>query len=1833
MESTPISLSKSRRDRPPALDISFEQSQEAPERDAARQPSLLVTPTGDDDGLEPEYTSPRSASATSSLDPYYFGLSDSPVPPLPTGAIHPSTTPDQLQRSDPVTPARDPAMIDRRGLVGVGELTTPRWTRAGHNKEDTVVPVLLPLGEDIEDRVSPVEDRPDTPDSPWTIEAVDGEMSEREDPPDVNPTPRTLRERPSMTSESGGEEILYPRSLNSGPPPELPPPFEPAPPSPSTVPSEPDPRVPPPLDLSLSGAQAPPSAFAQPRRAKKRTSDEFELDQTGTLVSKRSKDKAAKDDKATAVRKHRSLNVGSPNKPKERRRESAGLAHSSSLKIVPSSAKMSERHSRQASTSSSSSAHAENSRRTHGTDFSHLPPSPSSSSILGFLKQPGPGASQTPPLVVSSSKDTSQTHSSPNVAHSLLRGTQEGWSGMDDEATAEALRKLDGLSGKSARARASVASFTRSTSSRPGTPAKSSTQWEGIGPIEPSRRASGTSRDSTNSKERVPITLGPGLEAAGESGETVGSAISSDEQPLSPSSISEKTPKKGTASARSSFTPKRGSTSSTMYASTPTTSSRDSASMSGATAATSVSAASSRHSMGKARRNSGGSDASSVQSSDATSLKDRAASLAANGDGAEEVTVPPVPPLPKDLSTYRSPPPTSTGLAFPVLPTSDEERKRRSHESDRERPVALEVPSLGTPPPSVAASADNRRRSQHYSGYTSQGSSAPESVPAVIKTPSKKWSFSSALNLRLSSSPSSAAAASPKSPRSVTFGGQQLRKSTSKDQTLSPTGTTNPWEQPAAMSSAASLASMSSVGSVRSPVLPPSKTPDRASRTGTDSSASTNHTTSALSAPQPGPMSPSSSVRRNQSKRLTPSSIPFFRRSSSQSMQVPASIPVPSSPTQSTGYTGLSQSRHKPENDHNPTSTSTPGKKSSVLSLLKGSSSRRSLHADSKEAAKELQRTRDIEKEKERLAKEKQKKDDKDRSESRISVLMGRKRGKTLSSTEPPSRKAKSPVHLPPLQMAAIEPATAQRVARLKSTSSVSSTPSSTPSIGSTRTASASRLTSQTVSSMQKQSDSSLRSRNVLPTIAGSPSVGTNGVQASSKEAKEPPPSSLTNSVSGLPKETPTKIPRISSRTSTVGSPMQKTTLSSRRVSVTAGGLSSSANPSPTGGVSANEFGVMDTGDEAVVKTVGLNTSARASPATLSTSRVPRQSTGTAVSSSSSVLPRKANRESLSFTGLRKSSTSSVASASTAPTAEATSHRFSALSPSRGLKLLSPKIGLSSTRGSNSTSTQSIHQATNSPSSSRQSLSTPSPAPDSIDEEEFQGDEEMMHYIRRQQAKKMAAGATQQELDDLLSFPEPLPPGTPSSPATILKSSQTQFLSEYERKEILDYPDVYCIGAKSKKKPAVPDNSTNNFGYDDDRGDYLIVNHDHLAYRYEVIDTLGKGSFGQVLHCRDHCSGESVAIKIIRNKKRFHHQALVEIKILDNLRKWDADEKHHVIKMTEHFYFRNHLCIAMELLSINLYELIKANGFVGFTTALIRRFTSQMLMSLSLMRHHRIVHCDLKPENVLLRHPAKSAIKVIDFGSSCLEHEKIYTYIQSRFYRSPEVILGMNYHMAIDMWSLGCILAELYTGFPIFPGENEQEQLSCIMEVLGIPDKEFVNRSSRKKLFFDPNGAPRAVVNSKGRRRRPGTKTLAQVLRCNDDDFVDFISKCLVWDPERRIKPQAAMRHPFVTAGKRPKATTPSITPKATVSSSALGSSRTKQLLETPKKSLISAPTPLTARTSRSTGNGAAPATPNNASQTSTLGSSRSYRTTQSQSLSTYHSSRTLSGIATTAGK
>ncbi|XP_010881813.3 dual specificity tyrosine-phosphorylation-regulated kinase 4 isoform X1 [Esox lucius] len=366
----------------------------------------------------------------------------------------------------------------------------------------------------------------------------------------------------------------------------------------------------------------------------------------------------------------------------------------------------------------------------------------------------------------------------------------------------------------------------------------------------------------------------------------------------------------------------------------------------------------------------------------------------------------------------------------------------------------------------------------------------------------------------------------------------------------------------------------------------------------------------------------------------------------------------------------------------------------------------------------------------------------------------------------------------------------------------------------------------------------------------------------------------------------------------------------------------------------------------------------------------------------------------------------------------------------------------------------------------------------------------------------------------------------PMSPTEALKHFQDR-LTGFEQEEIMDYSEIWFLGLKTKKiegSHAILQNA----GYDDEHGSYNKVLHDHIAFRFEVLEVIGKGSFGQVLKCLDHKTQELVAIKVIRNKKRFHHQALVELKILDAVRRKDRDNCHNVIHMKEYFYFRNHLCISFELLGVNLYELIKKNNFQGFSLALIRRFTHSLIKCLQMLHKEKIIHCDLKPENILLSQKGQGNIKVVDFGSSCYEQQRVYTYIQSRFYRSPEVILGLPYSTAIDMWSLGCILAELYTGFPLFPGESEVEQIACIMEVLGMPPNDFVQAASRRRLFFDSKGNPRNITNSKGRKRRPNSKDLVSVLKTTDPLFLDFLRHCLTWDPTKRMTPDEAMQHDWI---------------------------------------------------------------------------------------------------------
>jgi dual specificity tyrosine-phosphorylation-regulated kinase 2/3/4 len=221
------------------------------------------------------------------------------------------------------------------------------------------------------------------------------------------------------------------------------------------------------------------------------------------------------------------------------------------------------------------------------------------------------------------------------------------------------------------------------------------------------------------------------------------------------------------------------------------------------------------------------------------------------------------------------------------------------------------------------------------------------------------------------------------------------------------------------------------------------------------------------------------------------------------------------------------------------------------------------------------------------------------------------------------------------------------------------------------------------------------------------------------------------------------------------------------------------------------------------------------------------------------------------------------------------------------------------------------------------------------------------------------------------------------------------------------------------------------------------------------------------------------------------------------------------------------------MLSMNLYHFLKFNRFQGLSMALIRRFAVQLLQALCLLHQNRIIHCDLKPENILLRQSNRSAIKVIDFGSSCFSNKRIYTYIQSRFYRAPEIMLGIPYSAAIDMWSFGCILVELSTGFPIFPGENEAQQLFCIMEYLGTPSAEVLARATRKKIFFENENKPKIAPDSKGRVKKPGSKRICDLLSCADPGFVRLVEACLVWDQHYRLTPEQAMGNEWILEGAR----------------------------------------------------------------------------------------------------
>ncbi len=339
-------------------------------------------------------------------------------------------------------------------------------------------------------------------------------------------------------------------------------------------------------------------------------------------------------------------------------------------------------------------------------------------------------------------------------------------------------------------------------------------------------------------------------------------------------------------------------------------------------------------------------------------------------------------------------------------------------------------------------------------------------------------------------------------------------------------------------------------------------------------------------------------------------------------------------------------------------------------------------------------------------------------------------------------------------------------------------------------------------------------------------------------------------------------------------------------------------------------------------------------------------------------------------------------------------------------------------------------------------------------------------------------------------------------------------LSEWQEEEIKKHSRIYYIDFK---RPFF--SVTNRL---------MLTKGNHIHYRYEVNKSLGKGSFSNVYKCYDHKHGKDVAIKVLRDESRFIKQAaLYEIPILEKLRGINHDNLIQVYKIFNH---GNHICFSFPLLENNLYDELKANNFQGFGFIETRKFMKQILTGLEVLRQHRIIHCDLKPENIILT--KDKSIKIIDFGSSCLcsRMSNFGFYLQSRYYRAPEVILGCNYNISIDMWSFACIAVEIYTGCPLLPAKNTKDLLLYQIQYMGLPPESMLNLGRFTKKYFKREAGWK-LSSTKDYDEEiclPNSKNLSKLLeKQRSINFVDLIESILTWDYEKRPTPKDCLKHLF----------------------------------------------------------------------------------------------------------
>uniref|UniRef100_A0A8C2CXK3 non-specific serine/threonine protein kinase n=1 Tax=Cyprinus carpio TaxID=7962 RepID=A0A8C2CXK3_CYPCA len=346
-------------------------------------------------------------------------------------------------------------------------------------------------------------------------------------------------------------------------------------------------------------------------------------------------------------------------------------------------------------------------------------------------------------------------------------------------------------------------------------------------------------------------------------------------------------------------------------------------------------------------------------------------------------------------------------------------------------------------------------------------------------------------------------------------------------------------------------------------------------------------------------------------------------------------------------------------------------------------------------------------------------------------------------------------------------------------------------------------------------------------------------------------------------------------------------------------------------------------------------------------------------------------------------------------------------------------------------------------------------------------------------------------------------------------------------------------------------------------GDYQLVQHEILcsvSNSYEVLEFLGRGTFGQVAKCWKRGTNEIMAIKILKNHPSYARQGQIEVSILSRLSTENADE-FNFVRSYECFQHKNHTCLVFEMLEQNLYDFLKHSKFSPLLLKCIRPVLQQVATALMKLKSLGLIHADLKPENIMLVDPSRQPyrVKVIDFGSASHVSKAVCsTYLQSRYYRAPEIILGLPFCEAIDMWSLGCVIAELFLGWPLYPGASEYDQIRYISQTQGLPAEYLLSAGTKTSRFFhrgpdssyplwrlktpSEHEAEFGIKSKEARKyifnclddmmqvnmtNLEGTDILAE--KADRREFIDLLKKMLTLDADKRITPTKTLNHPFVT--------------------------------------------------------------------------------------------------------